>query len=118
MPAIRAWLLLLLVCVPLGSAAISDEPAGPLRAYVEKPDTTYRWVVRREGTVGSTTYAELILTSQTWRGITWKHQLFVLKPAKIAQPTPHALLLISGGSWRDELERPAAVPVHLANCRH
>jgi hypothetical protein len=107
MPAIRA-LFLLFVCLPIGSAALSAEPDGPLKTYVEKPDTSYRWIVRREGKVGSSSYAELILTSQTWRDIPWKHQLFVLKPAKVAPPARHALLLISGGSWRDELQRPPA----------
>jgi PhoPQ-activated pathogenicity-related protein len=106
MPAIREWLLLLLVCVPL-PVALSEEPDGPLKAYVQKPDASYRWVVRREGTVGSATYAELTLTSQTWRDIPWKHQLFVLKPTKMTQPAQHALLLISGGSWHGDLERPA-----------
>ncbi len=78
-----------------------------LDQYVAKPDSAYQWKVRRSGKVGPTEYAELIMTSQIWRDIPWKHQLFLLKPSKVREGNRHALLLIAGGSWRDHYEDPA-----------
>ncbi len=83
----------------IGSRALAD--------YVAKPDASYRWTKLREGTVGRTSYVELILTSQTWRDIVWKHQLFVIKPSSVPPDTKHALLFITGGSWNDALQDPA-----------
>jgi PhoPQ-activated pathogenicity-related protein len=48
-----------------------------------------------------------VLTSQTWRGIPWKHQLFAFRPAEVADGS-HAILLIGGGRWREELAGPPA----------
>jgi len=76
----------------------------PLADYVAKPDASYRWVLKRTGRALAAEYAELILTSQTWRDIVWKHQVFVIKPYSAPKDVNHALLFISGGSWRDELE--------------
>nr|VFJ58172.1 MAG: PhoPQ-activated pathogenicity-related protein [Candidatus Kentron sp. FW] len=75
---------------------------GPLAEYVARPDTSYQWEKRREDRMGETVYAELNLTSQTWRGIVWKHQLFVIRPAG-ARPEA-GLLFITGGRWADEVE--------------
>jgi PhoPQ-activated pathogenicity-related protein len=74
-----------------------------LQDYVNRPDDSYAWKVRRRGTLGAGNYVELILTSQTWRDIVWKHQLFIYRPANIQQSS-QALLLIDGGSWNDSLE--------------
>ncbi|HEX5104761.1 MAG TPA: PhoPQ-activated protein PqaA family protein, partial [Pirellulaceae bacterium] len=79
---------------------------GPLADYVAAKDDSYAWLKRSEGSVLGCQYVELTLTSQTWRGITWKHQLFVLKPAEINPAARHAVLLIGGGNWRDELADP------------
>ncbi|MCH8923601.1 MAG: PhoPQ-activated pathogenicity protein [Planctomycetes bacterium] len=84
--------------------AEDDASVGPLAAYVAKPDDSFRWVKRRDGKLGKTSYAELILTSQTWRGIVWKHQLFILRPSTTDKNNSHALLFIAGGRWSDELE--------------
>jgi PhoPQ-activated pathogenicity-related protein len=86
-------------------AVVAEEPPSPLAAYVAKPDDSYRWVKRREGMLGENAYVELTLTSQTWREIVWKHQLFILKPKQVRNPS-QGLLLIGGGSWRDELAAP------------
>jgi PhoPQ-activated pathogenicity-related protein len=77
---------------------------GPLADYLAQPDDSYRWTVKQQGDLGAAAYAELILTSQTWKGLVWKHQVFVIKPALLQADTSHALLFITGGSWRDSLE--------------
>ncbi len=46
------------------------------------------------------------MTSQSWQDTTWKHQLFIYKPAVIRSDS-QALLLVDGGAWKPELEAPA-----------
>ena len=47
--------------------ATKDAPLASeaLKQYVAKPDASYTWTQRREGTLGKGTYVELTLTSQT-----------------------------------------------------
>ena len=106
-----AWML----CLLLPATCFSAQPevqdpktalTGPLAQYVAAPDASYGWVKRSEGSVLGCKYVELTLTSQTWRGIVWKHQLFVLKPSEINPQSRHAVLLIGGGNWKDELADP------------
>ena len=83
-----------------------EKTASALAEYVAKPDASYNWKTNHEGMLGAGRYAELKLISQTWRGIEWKHQLFILKPSRTEPDTKHALLLITGGSWTHELDQP------------
>jgi PhoPQ-activated pathogenicity-related protein len=101
-----------LLCGVLFAFAISAraEDAGkaapsPLKDYVAKADDSFRWVKRREGRVGEASFVELTLTSQKWHDIVWKHQLYILKPADLANGA-QGLLMISGGRWQAELEKP------------
>ena len=104
-------LALLVLATPLASLP-AEEAAGPLRTYVERPDDSYGWVLRRSGELGEAKYAELTLTSQTWRDIVWKHQLFVIRPSKV-DASGGALLLIGGGRWKPELEGPGGEDAEL-----
>src|SRR5262245_49511515 len=102
LPGALAWHLLF-VAAPSTAEEASKAPSSsaaarsPLHAYVAKPDASYRWVQRREGTLLGVSYSELILTSQTWKDITWRHQLFVIKPPELK--SSQCLLMISGGRW-------------------
>src|SRR4051812_22147693 len=103
--SLRLACLLLLATCPLG--AFERLPlTGPLADYVAAKDGSYSWVKRSEGSVLTCKYAELILTSQTWRGIPWKHQLFILKPAQVDPAAKHAVMMIAGGNWSDKLAEP------------
>ncbi len=103
------FLLPAAICLLAAHAGRSAESVpSPLADYVAKPDASYRWVKKGSGRILATEYAELILTSQTWRDIVWKHQLFVIKPYSAPKDVRHALLFISGGGWRDELETSAS----------
>ena len=94
----------LLVSLPL----VAREPlSGPLGEYVAAKDDSFAWFKRSEGSVLTCQYKELILTSQTWCGIPWKHQLFLLKPAQVDPAARHGLLMIAGGNWSDKLADPA-----------
>lgn len=93
-----------------GIATGKPTPALPnaspaLAEYLARPDTSYQWHVRQRGKQGSGEFAELIVTSQTWHDIPWKHQLFIYRPAKVID-SKHVLLLIDGGSWSDSLDAP------------
>lgn len=88
------------------SAAWSDQPAPQhtLADYIARPDASFAWREVASGTLAGAEFSEYLLTSQTWRGIAWKHQLFVLRPTKMTRDTKHALLFIHGGRWKAEYE--------------
>jgi len=100
---------LALVCARLPLAAAGDGTAvssSELPAYVDRPDPSVGWRELASGHIGDAEYAEYLLTSQTWRGIEWKHQLFVLRPANAKPDERHGLLFIHGGRWKPEYETP------------
>jgi PhoPQ-activated pathogenicity-related protein len=107
---IQSALLLLLILPSLllaeGALPVATTPATALKDYVAKKDDSYKWFKRSEGEFGTTKYVEIILTSQIWKDITWKHQLLILKPEKCNAASKHALLFITGGGWKDELAQP------------
>jgi PhoPQ-activated pathogenicity-related protein len=108
MRIIKAWLLAVAIVVAISSPALARSPlTGALADYVTAKDDSYAWTKRSEGTVLTCKYAELILTSQTWRGIPWKHQLFILKPAQIDPAAKHAVMMIAGGNWNEKIADPA-----------
>jgi PhoPQ-activated pathogenicity-related protein len=105
----RASIVLLLYIITTPAVAQAPvalpEASTALQDYIKRPDASYAWHVRQRGKQGPGDYAELILTSQTWHDVVWKHQLFVYRPAKVKQAS-QALLLIDGGSWSDSLDSP------------
>lgn len=104
--------LVLAIALGTGAASAVAEEANPLKAYVAKPDDSYKWEKRQEREIGGVKFVELTLTSQTWRDIPWKHQLFVARPAEF-ENSKQALLLIWGGGWTPELEKPAGEDAKL-----
>jgi len=74
-----------------------------LDSYIAAKDASYKWSRIAGRDDGPMPYAELRLVSQTWRQIAWKHRLMILRPPNTRKAT-QALLLISGGSWRDGME--------------
>ncbi len=108
------------------TAAQPADAAGELERYVARPDPSYAWREVSSGRYGSAEFAEAILTSQTWHGTVWKHQLFVIRPARLDRSARAALLYIDGGSWHpsfeagvgSELPRQASTFVHAAEVLH
>src|SRR5262245_24873930 len=108
MRRLRLSIALVIVCGLMPASLLARAPlTGPLADYVAAKDDSYQWVKRSEGSVLTCQYKELILTSQIWRGIPWKHQLFVLKPAQVDPAAHHAVLMIAGGNWNDKIADPA-----------
>lgn len=97
-------LVLSSLCFGLAKGSAAQEGASQseaLSAYVAKVDDSYGWKQRQTGQVGTCKFVELTLTSQTWQETAWRHQLFVLLPNSAPQDVSHALLFITGGSWKD-----------------
>lgn len=94
-----------LVCAST-PAAWSDEPQpqGKLAEYIAKPDPSFTFREVASGNLAGAEFVEYLMTSQTWRGVAWKHQLFLLRPTKMTRDTRHALLFIHGGRWKPEYE--------------
>lgn len=94
------------------AGAVVCGAADALPRYVAAKDDSFAFKVRRAGVVASAEFVELIMTSQTWRDVVWKHQLFIVQPSSVAASTRHALLLIAGGDWKEELDHaPPAAPL-------
>lgn len=111
MTKVRVVSCAIVVCAALACAlalATASNPASTassaLANYVAKPDKSLSWHEVDSGTVGNVQYVEYVLTSQTWRGIEWKHQLFVLRPQNMVRDERHALLFVHGGRWKPEYE--------------
>ncbi len=67
-----------------------------LEEYVRKPDPAFAWSEVARGSTPAGKFTELALTSQVWKGITWKHSLCVYEPAQVAHGDA-CLLFITGG---------------------
>jgi PhoPQ-activated pathogenicity-related protein len=79
-----------------------------LADYIARPDPSFGWTERSSGKIGPTSYVELILVSQEWRGIKWKHQLYVVRPASLKRNSKHAMLVIAGSGWDPKFDDPAS----------
>jgi PhoPQ-activated pathogenicity-related protein len=105
----RTRLIVALLCTGLlCSLAGRVRAADDLEQYVAAPDSSYSWHQVSAGRIGSCEFVEAVLTSQTWHGIAWKHQLFIIKPARLEMPHRQAFLFIDGGSWHPEYEHGIA----------
>jgi len=78
--------------------AITPETA--LKSYINNGDNTFKWELKDSFPMGDVTGYNLLLTSQTWRGIVWRHQLTVLVPKENLHDG--AMLFITGGSNKNE----------------
>jgi PhoPQ-activated pathogenicity-related protein len=52
-----------------------EPPAGELKAFVTRPDSSYAW---KRASIGG--YKALDLTSQTWQGSKWRHDVVLVEP--------------------------------------
>ena len=69
--------------------------------YVKKPDAACKWEkVSEKDLPGGGSVTELKLTSQVWQGLTWTHQLLIIRPQTMPRPDT-AVLVINGGKLND-----------------
>lgn len=90
-----AVLLLSAVFTPALAADARDE----LARYVATPDPSYAWREIRSRRLDECDVSELVLQSHTWRGVAWKHQLIVIRPANVDPAAKQAFFFIHGGRW-------------------
>lgn len=76
------------------------KPEDAFYRYLNNGDKTFTYEVKDSSKIGNTSNYQLLLTSQKWKGITWRHQLTVFIPSN--QAHPGALVIVSGGSNTDE----------------
>lgn len=94
-PVKRLYIVLSVV----GALLIGVSAHADLQGYVNKPDDSYAFTVQGSQPVDNCTAHVVELTSQTWRGIAWKHWLTIYQPAQVKNDI--AMLLVSGGNNRD-----------------
>lgn len=121
----KTFLICQLSCLLLiqGAFAQSSNPAGEptvpsnaLRHYLDNGDTTFHWEVRESYAVGEVTAYNVKLTSQTWRGIPWVHQLVIFVPKETVYDG--ALLFVTGGAVKDGEPKWAGKDDKLLNSIH
>src|SRR5262245_3087798 len=92
------------------AAAVTATPpadvGGALARYVAKPDDTFKWELRTRYRAKGADAIELLLQSQTWQGVAWKHQVVLIKPRGLDEPD-HALLIVGGGRWQESYSEPS-----------
>ena len=89
----RSLSAMLLVGLPLLAA---DPPPTALADYVAKADQSFAWKLKDTATSNGHTVYTLSLTSQTWQGLDWTHDLQVFVP-KGAMPRGTMVLWNQGG---------------------
>jgi PhoPQ-activated pathogenicity-related protein len=107
------WVSILLVSLAAGVHAAPDSrPEAALADYVAAPDASFAWRVHGRYSTPRAEIVELRLVSQTWRGVAWRHQLYLIKPAGLDPAVRQGLLVIGGGRWRDsyDTESSASLP--------
>lgn len=88
---------LMVLATPLAAEPI-------LKQFVEQPDSSYKWELVDSATHEGVTVYSILLTSQTWRDIPWRHHLSIIVPDK-SKDTKHALLFITGGGLKDGMPK-------------
>ena len=69
--------------------------ADALGDYVRKADAAFAWKQVEQRDVDGFTATKLELTSQTWRGLAWQHQVLVVRPPQVRNKDI-AFLFITG----------------------
>ena len=91
-------LIIVLFCSVAITIASPRKPITPetaLQAYLHNSDKTFKWEVQDKKHMDGVTIYRVIMTSQQWRTITWKHEMFMIVPDMLKYND--ALLFITGG---------------------
>lgn len=99
----KSLLIIFILFITSGNAFSSGKknvnPGNALMRYIHNNDKTFGWEVIHSSKSDHLTTYQIVFTSQKWRGITWKHELFVMVPGKVSYTD--ALLFITGGHVKD-----------------
>jgi PhoPQ-activated pathogenicity-related protein len=94
-------ILLTLLTVQSGFSAPKKAvtPQTALASYLNNKDKTFGWEIIKTAKNQGVTFYQVVFTSQKWRNITWKHELFIMVPEQLEHSD--ALLFITGGSVKN-----------------
>lgn len=81
------------VTIVLAGKPITPETA--MQAYLHNSDKSFKWEIQDQARGEGVTLYRMLFTSQQWRGITWKHEMFIIVPDILKYKD--ALLFITGG---------------------
>lgn len=99
----RLSFILSIISVLVTHYTIAQKNIKPEKAfdhYINNGDQFYQYELKDSSKIGNTTAYQILLTSQKWKGITWRHQLTVVVPAQIKYNG--ALVIIAGGANTNE----------------
>ncbi|WP_186758216.1 PhoPQ-activated pathogenicity-related family protein [Echinicola salinicaeni] len=96
---LKFTLVILISC--LSFLSFAQESNHALEKYLETPSPDFQFEVLHKLKKGQLTQYELLLTSQRWKGYTWKHRLVILAPKHIEHD--QVLLYIGGGRLKNGL---------------
>ena len=85
------------LAMPAAPLLAQDPIPAELANYVARPEPEYGWRKVHSRRVMGTTEHRLLLTSQTWQGITWKHYLQIFEPNRLEE-TGKILLFVTAGN--------------------
>lgn len=91
-------LIILLYCSAAIALAAPKKPITPetaLQAYLHNSDKSFKWEVQDKKKGDGVMIYRVQYTSQIWREITWKHEMFIMVPDILKYND--ALLFITGG---------------------
>lgn len=99
----RLLFFIQLICVlpAIAQSSRAVNSSNALQEYLHNGDSTYQFTVKDKYQEDGVTTYNVLLRSQTWRGIPWTHQLAVFVPG--GSLTDAALLFITGGSVKNGL---------------
>ena len=97
----KLWLIVLaFISVPAFGQKSKSTPETALKDYMGNGDKSFQWELKDSTALGSVMAYHLLLTSQKWHDITWRHQLTVFVPKD--RKYEDALFFITGGSNKEE----------------
>ena len=118
---------LILFCSFLTVSAVTHAAVTPetaLQAYLHNADKSFKWEVIEKKKGDGVMLYRLEYTSQVWRGITWRHEMFIMVPDILKYND--ALLFITGGhndktvpsthKWDDDIATPLSNLARTNKC--
>ena len=80
--------------------------------YVAREEPAYKWELISERETDAGRIFQLRMTSQTWHGIVWQHQMVICEPKLVRHPQ-HAILYVNGGSLQNINREPRDIGVFM-----
>ena len=88
----------------VGLLSLSTPAVADLDSFVQKPDPSFAWSTVETQAIGGLKAHQLKLTSQTWQGKPWTHDLQIFEPSELKYPDL-MLLFITGGANKENNAR-------------